>query len=153
MTRNIHEPSLQGRVQANQFGVKDLRQRPGALRWWVPDCSTGDPDDAAAGCTGLEPPLVNGWAQPTGTDLQFFAFRMHSDGSLEFRGHLDAAGASSGTVAVTLPGANDGDADFLSGLSGDQFYNTVIYDGVAPQHALFYIDKSTGDVTITWPFV
>lgn len=152
MSRNIFEPTLPRTVYRNQRGLKFTSQRPHAFRWWTPGCSTADADDADAGCTGDEPALVNGWAQPA-APLQLFAFRLHADGSLEFKGHLDSAGASSGTVAVTLPGANAGEVDFLSVLDGDQFFLTVIYDGANPQAALVYIEKSSGDVTITFPLV
>jgi hypothetical protein len=100
------------------------------------------------GCTGLEPILENSWAQPV-PPLEKFAFRLHADGSLEFRGHLNSAAAASGTVAVTLPGLIPGEVDFLPSL--DQFFTTVIYDGAAPQGAMVYIDSATGEVTITFP--
>jgi hypothetical protein len=73
------------------------------------------------------------------------------DGSLEFKGHLDASGATSGTVAFTLPGFTDGEPDYT--LPNDQYFHTVITpdDGTTFQIALVFIDSTTGDVTITWP--
>jgi hypothetical protein len=143
MTRSLYEPSLWRATAKNGFGVKSLKQKPLAMRWWQPDCTPG-----TGGCTGDEPALQNGWAQPA-APLQKFAFRTHADGSLEFRGHLDSVGASSGTVAVTLPGANPGETDFL--LPNDQFFVSAVYDGATPRPALIYLDSTTGDVTITFP--
>lgn len=154
--RNIFEPNLYTLVSTNRVRNKNTEQKPGAFKWWTPDCvatPTEDndaTDEVAAGCTGDEPPLVNGWAQPGG-DLEKFAFRIHSDGSLEFKGHLDAAGASSGTVAFTLPGVVAGDHLFV--LPHDQYFHTVITNdgGTTFSIALVFIDAATGDVTITWP--
>ena len=148
MTRSIYEPDLYTTTAKHGFGIQGLKQKPLAMKWWVPDCDDTDEDQRAGGCTGLEPPLLNGWAQPL-PPLQKFAFRLHADGSLEFRGHLDSAGASSGTVAFTLPGFVPGETDFLPSL--DQFFVSAIYDGATPQSALIYIDATTGDVTITFP--
>lgn len=148
MSRNIFEPSLYRQVQANKTRIKLSDQNPGAFKWWEPECDETDDDDAAAGCTGDEPLLENSWAQPD-PPLEKFAFRLHSDGSIEFKGHLDSAAASSGTVAVTLPGAAAGEVDFRP--ANDQFFVTVIYDGSDPQNAMVYIDSTTGEVTITFP--
>lgn len=146
--RNISEPNPDKQIRRNVFGIKTARQKPGAFKWWVPGCSSVA--DAAAGCTGDEPALVNSWEQPS-DPLERFGFRLHADGSLEFKGHLNAANAVSGTVAVTLPGANAGDVDFL--LANDQYFHTVITtdDGTSFQIAMVFIEAATGDVTITWP--
>jgi hypothetical protein len=144
VTRSLYEPSLYRADAKNRFGIQSLKQKPLASRWWVPNCTVG----VDGGCTGLEPPLLNSWAQPA-LPLEKFAFRLHADGSLEFRGHLDSAAATSGTVAVTLPGAVPGEVDFLP--PNDQFFVSAIYDGAAAQPALVYIDSTTGDVTVTFP--
>lgn len=151
MTRNIHEPSFPRQVRQNRFGVKGQRQKPHAGRWVVPECDETDVDEAAAGCFGDEPVLQNNWNQPS-APLEPFAFRKHMDGSLEFKGHLDASGgAVSGSVAFTLPGANDGEPDYL--LPNDQYWHTTITtdDGSIFTLALVFIDAMTGDTTITWP--
>lgn len=133
-------------VDSNRRRVERLERRRLAGRWWEPDCTL---DPYGITCTGLEPALENGWAQPS-SPLERFAFRLHADGSLEFKGHLDSAGASSGTVAFTLPGANIPDEiDFRP--PNDQFFLTVVYDGANPQGAMVYIDSTTGEVTITFP--
>lgn len=144
MTRAIYEPNLYRDAAKSSFGIRSLKQKPNAMRWWTPDCTPG------GGCTGDEPPLVNGWAQPS-LPLEKFSFRIHADGSLEFKGHLDASVAASGTVAVTLPGANPGEAEFLP--PHDQYFVSVITpdNGVTFQTAMVFIDSTTGEVTITWP--
>ncbi len=147
MTKNLHEPSNERAISRNRFQGKDTRQKPLAFRWWEPGCTIGE-----NGCTGLEPLLENSWLQPT-APLEKFAFRRHADGSLEFKGHLDASGgAVSGSVAVTLPGANGlEEYDFL--IANDQFWHTTITDdaGTSFSLALVKIDSTTGEVTITWP--
>jgi len=149
LTKSIYEPTIYRDVAANRWGVQDLRQKPLAMAWWTPDCDPGDPDQAAASCTGLEPPLVNNFAQPD-PQLEFFAFRIHADGSLEFKGHLDISAASSGDVAFTLPGINPGEVDFIP--PNDQYFFTIVTDGGSLfQAAMVFIDSTSGDVTITWP--
>jgi hypothetical protein len=148
MSRNIHEPSLYRQMAGQRSLLRGTRRRPGAFRWWVPGCDPNDPSQAGDGCTGDEPPLQNSFAQPA-PPLEKFAFRLHADGSLEFTGHLDVSGATSGTVAFTLPGANAGEIDFRP--SNDQFFTTVVYDGATPRHAMVKLDSVTGDVTLTWP--
>lgn len=150
MSRNISEPHPNKQIRKNEFGIKTSRQKPGAFKWWTPECDSGDEDAAAAGCTGDEPPLENSWEQPS-APLESFSFRLHTDGSLEFKGHLNAENASSGTVAVTLPGANAGEVDFRP--ANDQYFVTVITtdDGTSFTTALVFIDSTTGEITITWP--
>ncbi len=153
MTKNLHEPSNERGISRNRFLGKDTRQKPLAFRWWEPGCTVG-----TAGCTGDEPPLENGFAQPSdASGLEKFAFRRHADGSLEFRGHLDASGAASGTVAVTLPGANGlEEYDFL--IARDQNWHTTIRTapGTSPTAftlALVEVNATTGAVKIYWPAV
>lgn len=148
MSRNIYEPTTERQVAANSSRITRVRQRPGAFRWWTPDCDTGSGDDL---CTGEEPVLENSWAQPS-APLERFSFRLHTDGSLEFKGHLDSSGgAVSGSVAVTLPGANSGEVDFRP--ANDQYFHTTITvdDGASFTLALVFVDATTGEVTITWP--
>lgn len=152
MTKNIYEPSIYTQVSASRGKIKTTRQKPGAFRWWECNCDPDDPDDAANGCTGQEPALNTGWSQPSdGSGLEKFAFRLHADGSLEFKGHLRVTGATSPSVAFTLPGANAGEVQFR--LPHDQFFHTTITtdDGTSFTLALVHIDSATGDVTITWP--
>jgi hypothetical protein len=147
--RNLSEPGLEQEVYGRvRFNLKDTRQKPGAFSWWEPECDSAGSGDF--GCTGDEPPLENGWAQPS-APLEKFAFRRHVDGSIEFKGHLDASGAASGTVAVTLPGANAGEVDFRP--ANDQYFVTIITtdDGATFTTAMVFIEATIGEITITWP--
>lgn len=155
--RNLSQDNPYKQIARNKQWTKDTRQKPLAFRWWQPGCvpdTDDDPDSGAAanGCTGQEPGLENGWAQPD-PPLEPFAFRKHADGSLEFKGHLDAAGAASGSIALHLPGVNAGEVNFLP--TNDQFFHTTITDdsGLTFTLALVRINKSTGAVTISWPAV
>lgn len=161
MSRSLYEPSPARATAANRFQIKDTRQKPLAFRWWQPDCifceDLSDDDNCANPCDGDEPPLLNGFAQPSNaSDLEKFAFRLHADGSLEFKGHLDAQAAASGDVAFVLPGANAGEVDFR--LANDQNWHTTIRTapGSGPTSftlALVEVIASTGDVIIYWPAV
>lgn len=150
MTRNLYHPTTDRNVAQNRSRLIKTQQVPGAFKWWTPGCDETDDDQAADGCTGDEPALQNNFAQPS-PPLEKFAFRLHSDGSLEFKGHLNAENASSGDVAVTLPGANAGEVDFRP--ANDQYFITAITedDGSSFTTALVFIDATTGEVTITWP--
>ena len=157
MTANIHEPTGLRKLQKTTFIGKDTRQKPLAFRWWEPECVPCVGIDDPVGCDDdcpddpAPPALENGFAQPDPLDgLEPFAFRLHADGSLEFKGHLDATAAVSGTVAVTLPGANAGEIDFRPAL--DQYWHTTIIDPPSTfTLALVLISATTGEVTISWP--
>ncbi|GIV03624.1 MAG: hypothetical protein KatS3mg015_2454 [Fimbriimonadales bacterium] len=146
MTRNIHEPSLYRTVAKQESGLRRLRHQPSAFKWWTPDCNPLDPSDAAEGCSGAEPALLNGWAQPA-PPLEKFAFRMTKSGELEVKGHLDSSGASFGTVAFTLPGANVGEVDFVP--PNDTSFVHPVFSGTNLEPALFSISSTTGEVTIS----
>lgn len=151
MTRPISEPSFPKKIAVNRWQNKENRQKPLASHWVTPDC--GALSLAAGECFGDEPGLQNNWAQPP-SGIEPFSFRLHMDGSLDFKGHLDASGgAVSGSVAVTIPGANEGDTDYLSGMNGDQYASTVITpdSGATFQIAMVFLDSTSGDLTITWP--
>lgn len=79
---------------------------------------------------------------------------MHYDGSLEFKGHLDASGgATSGTVAFLLPGMNTLEPDFIDAMDHSQFWDTIITEdlGITFTDAGILIDALTAEVTISWP--
>jgi hypothetical protein len=144
MTRNAwSEPSPEKELGRQGWELQRQQFTPLAFRWREPD---NDPDAA---------PLQNSWAQPS-APLEPFAYRLHTDGSLETKGHLDASGgAVSGTAALTLPAASGAEPSYRLGDygHGDQFWHTVITtdDGSAFALALVFIDAITGVVTITWP--
>jgi hypothetical protein len=151
VTRSIYTPSVHRDISSGRFISKDNRQRPFAGSWVEPvndgDCPA-DPE--------WIPCLLNDWIQvdPGDEGLEPFGFRMHYDGSLEFKGHLDASdGAVSGTVALILPGMGDLEPDYVDLLDNSQYWDTVITDdaGISFQIALVKIDADTGEVTITWP--
>ena len=149
MSRNLHEPTTQRAIATNRFVGKDTRQRPFAS-FWVEPVNDGDTPDPS-----WVPVLMNDWLQvdPGAEGLEPFGFRVHYDGSLEFKGHLDAQNASSGTVALILPGMGDLEPDYVELLDNDQYWDSVITDdgGTAFQIALLKITANTGEVTITWP--
>lgn len=161
MSKSLFEPHPYREIAKANYGVHDLRQKPLAFRWWQPQCvwpledPCTDTRNCYSGCTQEMNAVQfqNNWRQPSDSSgLEKFAFRLHADGSLEFKGHLDTSGgASSGTVAFTLPGAVPGEIDFL--LPNSQFFHTTITndDGLSFTLALVHIDAVTGDVTITWP--
>jgi hypothetical protein len=144
VTRPVSPRSEAKEIGHNAWGLQRQEFTPLAFRWRTPDIDDID----------VTPPLENGWAQ-VDPPLERFSYRLHTDGSLEFKGHLDAAGASSGTVAFTLPDETY-DLDLLAPsyrLPNDQFWHTVITDdsGSTFQIALVFIESTTGEVTITWP--
>lgn len=147
MTRALGDPSEPERqIGHNTFGLQRQEFTQGAFIWRTPDIDDPPP-------VGVTAELENGWAQPA-LPLEKFAYRLHTDGSLEFKGHLDASGASSGTVALTLPDEFF-DVTYETEPSyrptRDLFFPTIIYDGATPQNAMVYIEAITGEVTITWP--
>lgn len=118
-------PALHGRHHRD--GYEDEISAP-----WETVIDSGDPNP-----DGEFIELQNGWAQPA-APLRSFSFRRGLS-KLDFTGHLDSAGAASGTVAFTLPAGHR--------LAEDQFFLTVL-DSAIP--ALVYIEAA-GDVTITFP--
>lgn len=152
MTRNLYEPTDQSRIVQNRYKIKDTRQKPLASQWIQPvNESDLIPDEDPE----YTPFLENDWLQVE-PPLETFAFRMHYDGSLEFRGHLDADLAVSGTVAVTLPGGFVGDPDYRP--RNDQDWHTTIRTApgsgtTAFTLALIVIDSTTGEIEIHWPAV
>jgi hypothetical protein len=163
MTRSLFNPSIQREVSTNRFFGKDTRQRPFAGIWVYPvddvDCPPLEfGTDQYGNTTQLWTPcLLNDWLQVDSDaveNLEMFAFRGHYDGSLEFKGHLDASGgATSGSVAFILPGMGDLEPDYVTLLDENQIWDTIITDdaGTTFQSAMVKIDADTGEVTITWP--
>lgn len=152
MSRNIHEPSLYRQMAGQRSLLRGTRRRPGAFRWWVPDCDPNDPSQAKEGCSGDEPSLINGFAQPT-SGLEPFGFRLNADGKIQTKGFLDVSGATSGDVAWVMPGANPGEVDFIPSTEGDDGFSLNVtttgnVNGVVPASA--HVDADTGEVTVTW---
>lgn len=143
MTRALSENSIEKELGQHNWGIQRQEFMPLAFRWRTPDIDDDPPT----------PPLENGWAQ-VDPPLERFSYRLHADGSLEFKGHLDAAGASSGTVALTLPEpVDDEDMEPSYRLAQDQYFLTLITDdgGTSFTTAMVFVEAATGEVTITWP--
>lgn len=90
--------------------------------------------------TFYSPPWQNGWAH-AGAPYDRVAFRWGAHYELEFKGHADSTGATSGTVAFTLP------AEYVP--AKDVTFLTDVITGAAPATAQIAIASLTGDVTIT----
>lgn len=118
MSRPIYPRHPEVDRQRAEQGVHSLRRRPFVGTWQVPPTS-GQPGDWPSDARLAWPPqLINGWSQPDDPYAQF-AYRMHMDGSLEFKGYLK--GGVSGTVAIELPdaptgGSVDEDGDPVGGF-------------------------------------
>jgi hypothetical protein len=162
VTRSLYEPTPERATANIRFIGKDTRQQPFAGDWIYPlndaECPPieGDPNPWGGIQHDWTPCLLNDWLQvdPADAGLESFAFRTHYDGSLEFKGHLDASGgATSGSAAFILPGMNTLEPDYIGLLDNSQFWDTVITDDVGSsfQMALVLIDTDTGEVIITWP--
>lgn len=91
--------------------------------------------------------LQNSVVQPTPPLMQF-AFRRGGIHPLDFKGGLDVSGASSPAIAAVIPDI------FLAQLEGeDPFDITTVYDGTDAIAGMWYLDASTGELTLTWPLV
>jgi hypothetical protein len=143
MSRPLFEPNEYTALAGHSWALTDISKRSLAGAWVEP--TTGSPDPLWV------PVYQNGWDTAT-APLETFAFRRHKDGSLEFKGHLDATGATSGTIAFTLPGLGVGEPNYWDENMGDQYFHTTITpDGATFSLALVFIDSTTLDVTVTWP--
>lgn len=117
MTRNITEQTQEVQISKNSWTGRDLQNRPLAGRWnYVKNNGAGDEQ----GRGKVQPELQNGWTQPTGAtgdgDLAEHEFRLHMDGSLEFKGYLIPG--TWDTLAYTLPGFSDSEPDYVQVKTG-----------------------------------
>ncbi|MGI8408021.1 MAG: hypothetical protein ACR2L3_05880 [Actinomycetota bacterium] len=143
MTQYIGRNSTEKKVARNNIATTNVRQKPYAGRWNTPNV---DPNPPAV-------PLAAGFAQPSDTTFEKFAYRLHMDGSPEFKGHVEIAGATSPAVIVTLPAASyGGDAQPSYRIGLKQYFLTVVIsaDGVTIIRALALYNPTTGTVTLTW---
>jgi hypothetical protein len=133
--------------------VRQERQKPNLAGFWVYIGDFVDVDDVGndpPGTSPSSPPYENGWTYAD-DPYDFPAFRHGLDGALEFKGHLDSSGASSGTVAFTLPSEwrptdENGDPKDVSWL-------TDVFDSGGGSFVVgrVGVDATTGEVTITFP--
>lgn len=169
MSRPLFEQTQQRQIAANRYLTKDTRQRPFASGWVYPlnagDCGLPEFDPYPLG-DGSEygyvetwtPCLVNNFEQvdpDAAENLEVFGFRMHHDGSLEFKGHLNIENANSGDVAFTLPGMNNLEPDYVELLQRDQYFESVVFNTGTVEFtiALLWVSELNGEVVITWPAV
>jgi hypothetical protein len=112
MTRPVYEDNDHADQQKTDFKARDLQHRPLAGRWnYVRN--SGDP--AVTGRGKVQPQLQNGWTQPDDGDpeqenLGEHEFRLHMDGSIEFKGYLIPG--TWDTKVYDLPGANETEPDY-----------------------------------------
>ena len=133
-----------------EAGVRSVRRdldfnvRVGPEQWiFVGDfVAVDDPGNNPPDTNEWSPPFENGWAN-AGPPYAYVAFRVGRHKELEFQGHLDPSGATSGTVAFTLPPYWRPERD-VSWL-------TDVYDGVTATIARVSIDHTTGEVTVVFP--
>lgn len=113
MTKLVQEDTEQTQIAGATWKGTDLSHRPLAGRWnFVRD--NGDPEVIARG--KVQPELQNGWTQPDAgdpdqEDLAQHEFRLHMDGSLEFKGYL--VPGTWDALAYTLPGVSDTEPDYV----------------------------------------
>jgi hypothetical protein len=113
MSRNIHDETDTTEITKAKWTGRDLQHRPLAGRWnRVRD--TGESFQTGKG--KVQPVLQNGWAQPDPgdpdeQDLGQHEFRLHMDGSLEFKGHLIPGTWDS--LVYTLPGNDEAEPDYI----------------------------------------
>ena len=113
MSRNVYEDNNATEIAKSQWTGTDLQHRPLAGRWNY--VKNGGADDQV-GRGKIQPELQNGWAQPDDddeaqADLGEHEFRVHMDGSLEFKGFLIPGDWDS--LVYTLPGADETEPDYI----------------------------------------
>lgn len=144
MSHNVSRGSTERKVTAVRYGAKDVQQRPLAGRWNEPGT------DAFA--ADLEPEFQ----QPSDLDFERFAYRLHMDGSPEFKGHVEiVSGTTSPAVIIILPDNElDENAEPTYRVGKKQYDTTVVIDedGSTIVPALWLYDPTTGELTLTWPY-
>ena len=119
-------PWLAEHTHGNARGVTGLQQDPTVTGW-------------------IEPSLINGYASP-GAPMTPVAYRLHTKTqALEFRGHIDAANATSGEIAfyIIQPFWHPHDISYLTDIQTDLLgsFNSC----------RVHISSVDGAVTLTWP--
>src|SRR3972149_6075691 len=113
MPRNLYEDTEQTQIAGATWRGTDLSRRPLAGRWNFVR-NNGDPEQDGRGY--IQPELQNSWTQPDPGDpdqeeLAEHEFRLHMDGSLEFKGHLIPGTWDS--LVYTLPGVSDTEPNYI----------------------------------------
>lgn len=160
MSRNLYEPTDQSQISQNRYKIRDTRKKPPAGAWIFPldpvDCppTEGGTDQFGNITRDWTPCLLDGAKQPSNTSgLTKFAFRQNYDGSLEFTGMLDLEDSTSPAMVVVIPGVLAGDPDYFGSLVGAQVWANPISTPDFTEYVIaqFFLDYSTGELTITWP--
>lgn len=112
MSRPVYDDDHQTQIHKADWKGTDLQHRPFAGRWNYVRNAT---EDERVGRGKVQPILQNGWAQPDDEvleqeDLGEHEFRLHMDGSLEFKGYLIPGDWDS--LVYTLPGADETEPDY-----------------------------------------
>lgn len=113
MSRPVYDPTDTTNIEQAKWTGRDLQHRPLAGRWnYVRNAAQA----AQVGRGKVQPVLQNGWSQPDDgeeeqEDLGEHEFRLHTDGSLEFKGYLIPGTWDS--LVYTLPGADDSEPDYF----------------------------------------
>lgn len=116
MSRPVYDENDHQQVTKAQWKGKDLSHRPLAGRWNFVRNPSGPLSTDQTGRGKVQPQLQNGWTQPDSTDpaqedLGQHEFRLHMDGSLEFKGYLVPGTWDS--LVYTLPGADETEPDYF----------------------------------------
>lgn len=113
MSRSLYEDNIYSRTAKSQWTGEDLQHRPLAGRWNRPR-NNGDPFLNGSG--KIQPELQSGWGQPSDdipaqAQLGKHEFRLHMDGSLEFKGFLIPGSWDS--LVYTLPGTSETEPNYI----------------------------------------
>ncbi len=98
MAQPLRPKTTTGRVKDNQRRIRNEQRKPNIPGPYI--YVSGGTGGTSALETWQSVPWKNGWDFVTGFDV---AFRHGLDGLCEFTGVVDSSGATSGTVAFTLP--------------------------------------------------
>ena len=139
MSRPLVRDTPMRRIASNSARIGNEERKPNLPGFWVcvGDYQGGTMNDPSCATTS-SPPYENGWTY-VGSPYDYPAFRHGLDGGLEFRGVLDSSGASTGTVAFTLP---------TEWRPANDMARVIPIVDVAPQTATLFVDATTGEVTI-----
>lgn len=143
--RPLERRTVTKRVKENRRTVRQEQRKPNLPGNWIvvgDFIALDDPGNDPPTVSWRSPPYENGYTY-AGTPYDDPAFRHGLDGALEFKGHVDVSGATSGDTAWTLP------ASFRPPF--DVSWTTDVSDGVTFFLARVSVDASTGAVAMIWP--
>lgn len=129
MSKPVYDDSEQTQISKATWTGDDLQHRPLAGRW---NNVLGSGDSPTNGGGKVQPALQNNWEQPDGVsagqeNLARHEFRLHMDGSLEFRGYLVPGTWDS--LVYTLPDASDVEPRYPQPKTGS--YLVDVFDPIS----------------------